>query len=161
MAEARHVLGLVQSVLSCLWCDQVNVDGEEGARVARSEGSRRDLDCADLSCATADGKAPCARSPDHDSSTSSSWGGAGNLVPAPGICSGCLARCWLASLCSLWVGVVSVLGGSLLSQHTYCGMSQGNSGPRINSRFLRSFTAWLHRAFSSLGMLCTDCCSKQ
>lgn len=78
------MLGLVQSVLSCLWCDHVSVGAEEGGRVVRSGGGRIALDCADPSCATADGKAPCAGSPDGDSSTSSTWGEGGSLVPVQG-----------------------------------------------------------------------------
>lgn len=157
------MLGLVQSVLSCLWCDHVNEGGEEGAHMLRSGGGRVDLDCTDVSCVTADGKAPHAGSADHDSSSSSTWGGAGSLVPAPGTRSGCLAGPWLVSLCSLWPAVMSVLGGSLPSQHNHCSKSQHNSCPSINSRFLRSFTAWLHRAFSNSGMLSwsTECCSEQ
>lgn len=35
--------GWVQSVLSCLWWDHVSEGGEEGAHMARSGGSRKDL----------------------------------------------------------------------------------------------------------------------
>lgn len=52
------MLGLVQSVLSCLWCDHVWV-GRRGQR-GQVWGKQRRLEYADLSCVAADGRAPCA-----------------------------------------------------------------------------------------------------